>query len=130
MDNNMNNNAPKGEEETNTHNQQQNTIDIDYEKLASIVEGRANAAGETALKKYFQQQGLTGEEMKTAINQFKDQKEENTSDVVNMQNQIADAQKQVSIAQVQVQKAQIESLATITAVTLGEFERCRVTSKE
>lgn len=92
---------------------------IDYEKLASIVEGRANAAGDTALKKYFEQQGLTGEEMQAAIKQFKDQKAAKAPDVQGMQTQIADAQKQLSAAQAQVQKAQVESTATMVAVKLG-----------
>lgn len=94
-------------------------VAIDYEKLASIVEGRANAAGDTALKKYFEQQGLTGEEMQAAIKQFKDQKAAKAPDVQGMQTQIADAQKQLSAAQAQVQKAQVESTATIVAVKLG-----------
>lgn len=94
-------------------------VTIDYEKLASIVEGRANAAGDTALKKYFEQQGLTGEEMQAAIKQFKEQKAAKAPDVQGMQTQIADAQKQLSAAQAQVQKAQVESTATMVAVRLG-----------
>lgn len=92
---------------------------IDYEKLASIVEGRANAAGDTALKKYFEQQGLTGEEMQAAIKQFKDQKAAQTPDVAGMQSQIEEAKKQLTTVQLQAQKAQIESVATMKAVTLG-----------
>ena len=40
---------------------------IDYERLASILDGRQKANEESVLKGYFKEQGLTGEEMAQAI---------------------------------------------------------------
>lgn len=47
---------------------------IDYEKLAEAVSGRAAAAGESALKGYLEDQGLSKDEMDAAIKEFKERK--------------------------------------------------------
>lgn len=44
---------------------------IDYDKLAEVVEGRAKVAGDTALKNYFKEQGLTKEQCDNAIAAYK-----------------------------------------------------------
>lgn len=49
-------------------------IEFDYEKLADIVAGKQNAAQDSVLKGYFKQQGLTEDEMKSAIASFKEKK--------------------------------------------------------
>lgn len=55
--------------QTNTNNQS-----IDYDKIQAIVDGRNAKTEDSILKSYFQQQGLSEEEMKTAIVDFKNNK--------------------------------------------------------
>ena len=67
----------------NSNNPAQSTPAIDYEKIASIVEGKQKVAEDTVLKNYFKNQGLTGEEMAQAISSFKSQKASAQPDVAN-----------------------------------------------
>lgn len=92
--------------------QQTTSHEIDYEKLASIIQGKQNVTEDTVLKSYFKQQGLSPEEMKQAIATFKDQKAKNQPDISAMQQQIADSTKQM-------QQAAVRQAATMEAVTLG-----------
>lgn len=92
--------------------QQTTSHEIDYEKLASIIQGKQNVTEDTVLKSYFKQQGLSPEEMKQAIATFKEQKAKNQPDVSAMQQQIADSTKQM-------QQAAVRQAATMEAVTLG-----------
>lgn len=92
--------------------QQTTSHEIDYEKLASIIQGKQNVTEDTVLKSYFKQQGLSPEEMKQAIATFKEQKAKNQPDVSAMQRQIADSTKQM-------QQAAVRQAATMEAVTLG-----------
>lgn len=92
--------------------QQTTSHEIDYEKLASIIQGKQNVTEDTVLKSYFKQQGLSPEEMKQAIATFKEQKAKNQPDVSAMQQQIADSIKQM-------QQAAVRQAATMEAVTLG-----------
>lgn len=92
--------------------QQTTSHEIDYEKLASIIQGKQNVTEDTVLKSYFKQQGLSSEEMKQAIATFKEQKAKNQPDVSAMQRQIADSTKQM-------QQAAVRQAATMEAVTLG-----------
>lgn len=92
--------------------QQTTSHEIDYEKLASIIQGKQNVTEDTVLKSYFKQQGLSPEEMKQAIATFKDQKAKNQPDISAMQQQIAT---NVKLAQ----EAAVRQAATMEAVTLG-----------
>lgn len=65
---------------------------FDYEKLASIIQGKQTVAEDTVLKNYFQQQGLSKEEMAQAITAFKQQKAAQQPDVAAMQTQLQQAQ--------------------------------------
>ena len=49
-------------------------FEIDYDKIADILDGRQKANEDSVLKGYFKQQGLTGDEVAAAIKAFKDQK--------------------------------------------------------
>ena len=49
------------------NNQQQTAPEFDYEKLASIITGKQSVTEDTVLKNYFKQQGLSKEEIETAI---------------------------------------------------------------
>lgn len=65
---------------------------FDYEKLASIIQGKQTVAEDTVLKNYFKQQGLSQEEAIQAISAFKQQKAAQQPDVNAMQTQLQQAQ--------------------------------------
>lgn len=93
-------------------NTQQQGFSFDYEKLASIVNGKQTVTEDTVLKNYFKQQGLSQEEATQAMQQFKEQKAKNTPDVEGIQTQLTQAQ-------ALVQKEAVEKAAVLEAVTLG-----------
>lgn len=68
------------------------TPEIDYEKLASVIEGKKAVAEDTVLKNYFKKQGLSKEEMDSAIGAFKKQKQESEPDPTALQAQVVQAQ--------------------------------------
>lgn len=70
------------------------TPGIDYEKIASIVEGKQKVAEDTVLKNYFKNQGLNAEEMAQAITQFKTQKASSQPDVSALQEELQTAKAQ------------------------------------
>lgn len=63
------------------------TPEIDYEKLASVIEGKKSVAEDTVLKNYFKKQGLSKEEMDSAIGAYKKQKQESEPDPTALQAQ-------------------------------------------
>lgn len=88
------------------------TAQIDYNKIAQLIEGKQAATEDSILKGYLKQQGLSQDEMTQAINTFKQQKAASQPDVAALQQQVAQAQDAV-------QQATINSAATMAAVTLG-----------
>lgn len=86
--------------------------EIDYEKIASLIAGKQSVAEETVLKSYFKEQGLSADEMKQAINAFKDQKAKNTPDVTQLQSDLSTA-KSARLT------AEINQAATIEAIKQG-----------
>ena len=73
------------------------TPEIDYEKLASVIEGKKSVAEDTVLKNYFKKQGLSKEEMDSAIGAYKKQKQESEPDPTALQAQVVQAQ-QLAVA--------------------------------
>lgn len=108
--------AAGGEEEGKKGDKQSgaaNTVpEIDYEKLASVIEGKKSVAEDTVLKNYFKQQGLSQEEMKAAIATYKQQKAESEPDANALQQ---DLQQQSQL----LTKSQIENVAILEAMGLG-----------
>lgn len=96
----------------NSNNPAQSTPAIDYEKIASIVEGKQKVAEDTVLKNYFKNQGLTGEEMAQAISSFKSQKASAQPDVANLQEELR-------VAQAQALQTKIESNLQLAAIKQG-----------
>lgn len=92
---------------------------FDYDKLASLIQGKQTVAEETVLKSYFKQQGLSQEEAGQAISAFKQQKAAQQPDLAVMQTQLSEAQAAARQAQALAQKAQVETAATIAAAALG-----------
>lgn len=70
------------------------TVEIDYEKLASIINGKQKVAEETVLKNYFKEQGLSKEQMDDAIKAFKAKQKENKPDVEGLTKAAEDATKE------------------------------------
>lgn len=85
---------------------------IDYERLASIVQGKQSVAEDTVLKNYFKQQGLSQEEITQAITSFKEQKAKNQPDIAALQKSATDAEKAMQLAT-------LKQAATLEAVTMG-----------
>ena len=77
-------------EETITTNSapQQAQVNIDYDKIASLVEGKQKVAEEQVLKGYFKQQGLSADEMASAIEMFKKDKASRVPNVDDLKGQI------------------------------------------
>ena len=100
------------ESQPNSNNPVQSTPEIDYEKIASIVEGKQKVAEDTVLKNYFKNQGLTGEEMAQAISSFKSQK-------ASAQPDVASLQEELRVAQAQALQTKIESNLQLAAMKQG-----------
>ena len=104
---------PAGTQAQQKPGQQQTvTPEIDYDKLASIIQGKQSVKEDTVLKNYLKEQGLSQEEINQAISSFKDQKAKNQLDIDTLQKQAADATKAM-------QDAVLKQAATLEAVSLG-----------
>lgn len=99
---------------TNQETQQNNggQLAFDYEKLASIINGKQSVTEDTVLKSYFKQQGLSADEMTQAISAFKAEKAKNTPDISKLQNDVISANN----ARLQ---AEINQSATLEAIKQG-----------
>lgn len=71
---------------------------IDYEKIQQMLNGTLAAKENTALKKYFEQQGLNQQEAEQAIAAYKEQKAKNQPNVEQLQQQATTAQQQAQNA--------------------------------
>lgn len=82
---------------------------FDYDKLASLINGKQSVAEDTVLKSYFKEQGLSADEMKQAIGAFKEQKAKNTPDIAKMQSEVESANNAKLTAEVN-QSATLEAV--------------------
>ena len=57
------------------------TPQIDYDKLAGIINGKQSVTEDTVLKGYFKQQGLSQAEMGEAISAYKAEKAKHAPDI-------------------------------------------------
>lgn len=88
------------------------TPSFDYEKLASIIQGKQNVAEDTVLKNYFKQQGLSQADAEAAIAAFKQQKADSQPNVEAMQAQL-------NAAQAESRRLLLENAATVSAIEMG-----------
>ena len=100
------------EDQNNVQSNTQNAPQFDYEKLASIISGKQTVTEDTVLKNYFKQQGLSAEEMTSAISAFKAEKAKNTPDAAALQSQLAQANKALI-------DEKLNTSATLEAMALG-----------
>lgn len=110
--NNVNNNSnPNAQNNTTGQNNNVNQTSnngIDYNKIQEIIDGRNAKTEDSVLKAYFQKQGLSAEEMESAINTFKTQK----ANQANAQNkELTDAQASLQKTQLENQRLKIEKKA-------------------
>lgn len=100
--NEANNNANSNPNAQNTTGQNNNTNQasnaIDYNKIQEMIDARNVKTEDSILKSYFQKQGLSAEEMESAISAFKTEK----ANQANAQN------KELSEVQASLQKIQLE----------------------
>jgi len=92
--------------------QETQTPEIDYQKIADLVNGKLSVTEDTVLKSYFKQQGLTPEEASQAIAAFKEQKAATQPNVEALQ-------QQTTLAQNQARQALIERDAFMLSGELG-----------
>lgn len=106
---NSNQNAQNTTGQSNNANQPNNNSNgIDYNKIQEIIEGRNAKTEDSVLKAYFQKQGLSPEEMESAINAFKTQK----ANQANAQNkELTDTQASLQKVQLENQRLKIEKKA-------------------
>ena len=109
-DQNTGNQQNQQQQQTGQQNQQ--TVSVDYDKIQQKLETATAKKENAVLKSYFQQQGMSEEEAKQAMETFKANKQQNQPDVTAIQTQLQQAQALAS-------QAEIEKLATIEAIGLG-----------
>lgn len=98
----------------NQNNQQ--AAGVDYDKIQAMLDNATAKKENAVLKSYFQQQGLSEDEISQAIATFKQNKQQQTEQ---QQNANANLQNEVAAAQKVAEQAQIELVATKVAMTLG-----------
>ena len=86
-----------GQQKENPKNQ----TEIDYEKLMKLVEGKQKASEESVLKGYFKQQGLSKEELDSAIADYKAKKAESEPNVDEIQKQNTELLEELNSTRVQ-----------------------------
>lgn len=74
-------------QEQNQAQQNQGAI-IDYDKIQSMINSRTERAENAVLNSYFEQQGITGDEAKQAIEAFKSQKAQNATNLAEENKQL------------------------------------------
>lgn len=92
---------------------------IDYDKLASILDGRQKATEESVLKGYFRDQNMTPEQMAEAIKGFKDVQAAKQPDVGAMQAQIDELRKSMEQADAAARVAKVENAVIVEAAKMG-----------
>ena len=108
-----NNNGQAGQQ-SGQNNQQ--PAGVDYDKIQAMLDNATAKKENAVLKSYFQQQGLSEDEISQAIATFKQNKQQQTEQ---QQNANANLQNEVAAAQKVAEQAQIELAATKVAMTLG-----------
>lgn len=94
----------------------QHAAGVDYDKIQAMLDNATAKKENAVLKSYFQQQGLSEDEISQAIATFKQNKQQQTEQ---QQNANASLQNEVAAAQKVAEQAQIELAATKVAMTLG-----------
>lgn len=94
----------------------QQSAGIDYDKIQSMLDTATAKKENAVLKSYFQQQGLSEDEISQAITTFKQNKQQQAS---RQQDANASLQNEVATAKKLAEQAQTELAAAKVAVSLG-----------
>ena len=89
---------------------------VDYDKIQSMLDTATAKKENAVLKSYFQQQGLTEEEVSRAISDFKETKQKQSAQQASDSNEL---RQKAADAENLAKKAQVELEATRIAMTLG-----------
>ena len=92
---------------------------IDYDKLASIIDGKIKVTEESVLKGYMKQQGLTGDELTQAIDAFKADRASKMPNYDALNKQIAEKDEALIEAQSRALYAETQMEAMTMAGELG-----------
>ena len=107
--NNQNNtNAQNTTGQTNQNAVQSSNGVVDYAKIQEMIDGRNAKTEDSILKSYFEKQGLSKEEMESAINAFKTQK---ANQAKAQDTELADTQASLKKVQLENQRLKIEKKA-------------------
>ena len=101
-----------------TGQQQNPTGGIDYDKIQSMLETATTKKENAVLKSYFQQQGLSEEEVTQAIATYKSNKQSQQPDVTAIQTQLDQANAAAEQAQVELEATKVAMALGIDANTL------------
>lgn len=108
--------APVATTGQNVAQQNTGTQPVDYDKIQGMIDSRNQRNEDAILKSYFQKQGLSEDEMNTAIQSFKTKREQDSKqqkvDNENLQNQLKDKDAVIL-------KQNIEHEALLQALELG-----------
>ena len=110
MDETNNNGSQQAEQQAQA--EQSKGAEIDYDKLASLIEGKQKVTEDTVIKGYLKQQGLSQDEMTEAISAFKAKREAEKPDVDGMRATIEKLQAQIA-------QDKLDKVATDEALKLG-----------
>ena len=113
---NSQNQTPVATTGQNVAQQTQVSQPVDYDKIQGMIDSRNQKNEDAVLKSYFQKQGLSEDEMNTAIQSFKTKREQDSKqqkvDNENLQNQLKDKDAVIL-------KQNIEHEALLQALDLG-----------
>lgn len=89
------NNAGNGNGNQGNAGETGNQAAFSYAQAEEIAQARAERAERSALKSYFQQQGMSEDQVTQAIADYKAQQKKNQPNVTQMQQDLADARNEV-----------------------------------
>lgn len=109
------NNAGNGNGNQGNAGETGNQATFSYEQAEEIAQARAERAERSALKSYFQQQGMSEDQVTQAIADYKAQQKKNQPNVTQMQQDLADARNEV-------QQMKNEKLLTAKGVKADDLD--------
>ena len=109
------NNAGNGNGNQGNAGETGNQATFSYAQAEEIAQARAERAERSALKSYFQQQGMSEDQVTQAIADYKDQQKKNQPNVTQMQQDLADARNEV-------QQMKNEKLLTAKGVKADDLD--------
>ncbi|MFR4030555.1 MAG: hypothetical protein ACLTZA_02825 [Anaerostipes sp.] len=109
------NNAGNGNGNQGNAGETGNQATFSYAQAEEIAQARAERAERSALKSYFQQQGMSEDQVTQAIADYKAQQKKNQPNVTQMQQDLADARNEV-------QQMKNEKLLTANGVKADDLD--------